>query len=315
MVSAIEYISEQCWLQEREDEKKGEKTPYSELVRSFFRVELASILFMEDFFMEGRESINKETSKSSRMIESQALLQIKGSSAQDQKTFAIEALKMMSDLFTQEAQAQIGKKDWEGHKGPRLYRTFDSLDRLFDLDYKLDKEMIVDKKTDQRLYQGSGVGVQSGYSTILLALSFLNFEAGSTIVDLGSGYGRVGLVCSLLRPDIRFIGYEYVGHRVRVCDDTCQFFDLKQSLSFKTQDLSLESFKIPDADFFSLYDPFTKETYEHVLTQIVEISKRKKVTVVTKGNASSWLKKIAKEESWLDPSLLDSGNLCIFRSR
>ena len=137
---------------------------------------------------------------------------------------------------------------------------------------------------------------------------------GSSIVDLGSGFGRVGLVYSLLRPDIKFIGYEYVPHRVEVSSNAARSLDLEANLRFKVQDLSSQLFKIPIADVYYLYDPFTEETYQYVLKQITELSKKRKITVVTKGNARSWLTEIACKNSWPDPLVIDKGNLCICRS-
>lgn len=135
------------------------------------------------------------------------------------------------------------------------------------------------------------------------------------MIDLGSGYGRVGLVWTLLRPDIFFTGYEYVPHRVTVSNAASKVFGLNNYLQFKVQDLSLESFKIPDGDVYYLYDPFTKETYQSVLKQIVEVSRRRKITVVTKGNARSRLMEISEKNSWREPEIIDYGNLCIFESQ
>ena len=158
----------------------------------------------------------------------------------------------MSEHFKNEENNQQGHIQSLGHQGLCLYRTFDNLDDVFDLDYQLDLDMVVEHNTKERLYQRSGVGVQSGYSTILLALENSELLPNSSIVDLGSGYGRVGLVCSLLRPDIEFIGYEYVPHRVDIANKAAKHLGLEDNLSFKAQDLSLESFKIPEADVYYL---------------------------------------------------------------
>jgi hypothetical protein len=220
----------------------------------------------------------------------------------------------MNIHFLLEEKKQNRAEPHEGHQGPQLYRTFDKLDVVLNLDYQLDRDMVIGHSAKERLYAGSGVGVQSGYSTILLALSEVNLKKAAKVIDLGSGYGRVGLVCSLLRPDIDFVGYEFVPHRVEIGNKASTFLGLEKSLSFKVQDLSLEDFKIPQADVYYLYDPFTKETYHHVLNQILSISKTRKISIVTKGNARGWLMEIAKKNSWPDAAYLDGGNLCVFRS-
>jgi SAM-dependent methyltransferase len=233
----------------------------------------------------------------------------------EQKDFVIQSLNEMTTHFLKEEKEQEGKLQNLGHQGLQLYRTFDNLDDIFDLNYQLDRDMDVDHLEKERLYERAGVGVQSGYSTILLALESIDAEKGSKIIDLGSGYGRVGLVCSLLRPDIDFIGYEFVPHRVDISNKACDSLELNESLVFKVQDLSLPEFKIPDADVYYLYDPFTKETYQYVLKQIVEVSKRRKVVIVTKGNARDWITQLAEENSWPLPVIIDEGNLCVFKSQ
>ena len=227
----------------------------------------------------------------------------------------MEALTTMKDHFSWEEKLQEGRTYADGHKGPCLYRTLDRLDEILGLDYSLDKGASIKNYGGERLYVGSGIGVQSGYSTILLALNHLNIGSGGRIVDLGSGYGRVGLVSALLRPDLDFIGYEYVPHRVQVANEACNTLGLTSHLGFKVQDLSHESFMIPEADVFYLYDPFTEETYAKMLKQMVNLSLKNKITIVTKGNAKGWLSKISLDYHWPPPMEIDGGNLCIFKSQ
>jgi len=314
LVTIMGFLKEQLWLKNEEDKKLNKKTSYEDFLTPFFLNELAPVSFLKKFLIDsGSEKIN-QIKRSSKDIESQVLSLIIERSNSDQKIFAIKSLDEMTKKFIHEEKNQEGRAQSLGHKGLCLYRTFDNLDDLFDLNYELDKEMVVDYSAKERLYERAGVGVQSGYSTILLALDRLEAKEGSTIIDLGSGYGRVGLVCSLLRPDIKFIGYEYVPHRVEVANNASKALKLQQNLNFKVQDLSLKSFKIPEADIYYLYDPFTKETYVHVLNQLIAMSKNRVVTIVTKGNGRSWLIEISKENSWPDPIIIDEGNLCIFKS-
>ncbi len=315
LITVMGFVKEQLWLQGQEDKRLDEVTSYREFMTPLFSNELTSVLYLKDFLIESGAGKIKKIIMDSKAIESQVLSQITELSTEDQKSFLVKSLLEMKSYFLTEEQNQQGQEQSDGHVGPRLYRTFDNLDDIFELNYQLDRDMKIDHHTTERLYQNAGVGVQSGYSTILLALHNSSPKEGSTIIDLGSGYGRVGLVCSLLRPDINFVGYEYVPHRVDVSNNACESLELQESLSFEVQDLSLASFDIPEADIYYLYDPFTEETYHYVLKQIVEMSKKKKITVVTKGNANTWLTEIANENQWPAPLIIDEGNLCIFRSR
>ena len=315
LITIMGFLKEQLWLKNQEDKELDVVTSYEEFITPLFCKELLPIYFLKSFLIKNGKRNIKKIIQDTQLIEKKVLSLMIDRPSEDQKDFVIESLNEMTKKFIAEEKDQDGRDHSLGHLGLELYRTFDHLDDMFDLDYKLDRDMVVDHKEKERLYERAGVGVQSGYSTILLALNPLNAENGCKIIDLGSGYGRVGLVCALLRPDIDFTGYEFVPHRVEISNNACDSLGLQENLNFEVQDLSLESFKVPKADIYYLYDPFTKETYSYVLNQIVEMSKCMKVTVVTKGNGRAWLVDIAKENSWPDPIFIDEGNLCIFKSR
>lgn len=229
-----------------------------------------------------------------------------------QKDYMIKSLKLMQVYF--EAEESLHQEPQSIQSIPCLYRSFDQIDRILHLDYSIDKKVTVDQSSPERLYQGAGVGVQSGYSNILLALDKLDLTTNSLMIDLGAGFGRVGLVSALLNPDIEFIGYEFVPHRVEVANQSSELFELEDILTFKTQDLSSPSFRIPDGDIFYLYDPFTDDTYLHIMDQIDKIADRKDIQIVTKGNAKKWVCRMAEARGWSQPIVLDSGNVCIFKS-
>tara|TARA_Y100000590_G_scaffold470776_1_gene670407 strand:- start:41073 stop:42140 length:1068 start_codon:yes stop_codon:yes gene_type:complete len=308
------FLKEQLWLSDKEDLVNNIETTYEEFINKFLLKELKPLGFLEDFLIKSGASEIKTLKKSSLLIEKKVLSLIMNRSPMEQKTFLIHALKDMSKKFLKEESDQEGFAQNLGHQGLRLYRTFDGLDKIFKLDYQLDLDMDVDYHEKERIYQSGGVGVQSGYSTILLSLDAIEVKSGDLIVDLGSGYGRVGLVYALLRPDTQSIGYEFVPHRVQVANEASELFELSESLNFKTQDLSLESFKIPEAAVYYMYDPFTEDTYKYVLDQIVAFSQKRKLTIVTKGNGSKWLDRVASENHWPAPKVLDEGNLCIYHS-
>lgn len=314
LVPVMEFIKEQLWLKNNDNKDRKEVVCYEEFLAPFFIEELFSISFLKEFLIAKGSSNIREVSKNSERIESLIIGLIMERSGEDKRNFIFQSLRKMTSCFLFEENLQKGRFQHMGHKGPRLYRAFDRLDDVFNLNYQKEQDRVVKDGNEERLYQGAGATVQSGYSTILLAIQCLDSKCGSKVIDLGSGYGRVGLVYSVLRPDIKFVGYEYVSHRVDVSNSASNDLNLQGNLEFKTQDLSLESFKIPDADIYYLYDPFTEETYTYVLKQIVEVSLRKEITIVTKGNARSWLTKIASDNSWPDPILIDNGNLCIFKS-
>jgi SAM-dependent methyltransferase len=194
-----------------------------------------------------------------------------------------------------------------------MYRAFDQLDEILGIRYELDRDMPSDPKQKERLYEGAGIGVQTSYSSILLALDRAKPAQGARILDLGSGYGRVGFVLGLLRPDVDFIGYEYVEHRVEDSQAVANRAGLPRT-KFVTQDLARHDFKIPEADVYYLYDPFSRETYGSVLNQLIEIGERVPITIITKGRANSWVREALENRGWSIDETCDSGTVCLFRS-
>jgi hypothetical protein len=309
--NAMKFLTDENWLQRK---NQHPTLSFKDFVGPFFAVELSPVQFFQAFLESSSLKEMKSLSDKALCFETAAIKLICNRSPVEQKIFATRALQLMSELFEFENQTQLNRKAQGLHVGLSMYRTFDSLDELFKLNYDADHGMKTNLENTERLYEGAGVGVQSGYSTVLTALRYLAPQQGARFIDLGSGYGRVGLVVGLLRPDIDFIGYEYVPHRVDISESSTKSFDLQEHVHFYTQDLSLKSFQIPEAEIYYMYDPFSEETYGHVLSQLVEMSRHRKITIVTKGNARGWMMETARREGWAEPEEFDSGNLCLFVS-
>jgi hypothetical protein len=74
-----------------------------------------------------------------------------------------------------------------------MYRAFDGVDELLAIDYSSEELLESAGRRSERLYENSGVRVQTSYMTIIKVLAHLQLSEGAHLVDLGSGYGRVGL--------------------------------------------------------------------------------------------------------------------------
>jgi hypothetical protein len=310
--SAFQFLAEEYWIQNKDSVLSD--TEFKEFISPLFNSELWPLYYLEEILSASTLAEIKVFHEKSTIIEKEILIFITSKSALDQKSFISSALALMTPLFNFENNLQHEKKSQGLHLGLSLYRAFDGLDEVFNLNYLADHDMKTDLKNTERLYEGAGVGVQSSYSTLLTAIANLNLAQGCRFIDLGSGYGRVGLVLGLMRPDIDFIGYEFVDHRVSIANSSSEKLGLSDHVHFYTQDLSHKNFQIPEADIYYLYDPFSKETYEHVLSQLVEIGKKRPITIATKGNARGWLLEIGEKENWPAPKEFDSGNLCLFQT-
>lgn len=193
-----------------------------------------------------------------------------------------------------------------------LYRTFDVLDELFGLDYGADQAMDFGARAGERIFAGAGRGVQSSYLSLFLALNRLPRRA-SLMIDLGSGYGRVGLVAGLYCREWSFEGYEYVEHRVRTAQSASERLGLNPRVRFATQDLSAGDFELPAADVYYLYDPFNQATYRRVLAMINKNRLDRRALVVAKGGALQSFQE-AGFSGWQTPEVLDDGHLGLILS-
>jgi hypothetical protein len=156
----------------------------------------------------------------------------------------------------------------------------------------------------QALHQGNqtwvGLHPQSiltPYQELLEICQLLNPVAGQTIVDLGAGYGRMGLVMKLHFPEVHFLGLEFVGERVKegqriLKEQHCELARLEQA------DLTVDEFQLPDADYYFIYDygtiPHLRRTMQQIEDKVVA---KKNFKVIARGKGIRSL--IGHEHPWL----------------
>lgn len=305
--SALEFLRDEEWLQ------KKAHNDFGLFLIEAFASELQPIDFLQGLITAADKKELRQIAEKSYEIERAVIQIIKAQPPRSQKEFSVRVFELMASYFKTEDQQKKAHSNHGLGLGLTLYRTFDGMDEVFGLNYSADEGMKATSK--ERLYEGAGIGVQSSYSTLLNALREINPAQGTRFIDLGSGYGRAGLVVGLLRPDIDFIGYEYVPHRVDIANSSVKNFDMQSHVHFYTQDLAAIDFKVPEADIYYMYDPFTKETYNYVLDQLQEIGRHHKIIIATKGNAREWMDEFSNRAGWLPVQELDGWNLCLYRSK
>lgn len=305
--NVISYIIDEHWIQSK---NSSADIYFDRFIKKFFEAELKPLLFLHSYFLTTNIEEMPTAVKALIQTEKLVIAFIKSKPYAFQKTVLQVALQRMSELYELEHQLNSDEETEKNNSGTKLslYRTFDVLDQIFDLGYLTNEVSEIDQK--ERIYEGAGVGVQSSYATTLIALRYLNLGKGSKFIDLGSGYGRIGLVIGLMRPDIQFTGYEFVKERVEIANTAAKNFGLDQHVQFTMQDLSSPDFKIPLADTYYIFDAFTDATYKTIIEQLQALTEHKKITVVTKGNAKLWMSK----NYWSGPQEFNDGNLCFFRS-
>lgn len=138
--------------------------------------------------------------------------------------------------------------------------------------------------------------LQTPYSELKQMCEFLNPASGSRLVDLGAGYGRMGLVLAALYPEVFFLGYEYVPERVFEGRRVLEAFHCTQSL-LEVQDLTAEDFQLPVAEYYFLYDYGTVAHIRKTLGQLELMAMKKNFKVIARGKGTRSL--IQYEHPWL----------------
>lgn len=124
------------------------------------------------------------------------------------------------------------------------------------------------------------------YSEIREILTRLSPKPGETVVDLGAAYGRMGFVIARHFPGVSFIGYEYVGERVRESAKAlARFAGPPESSRVRMEhaDLSSPAFSPAAADYYFIYDYGTSKAIEKTLYDLRRIARSREITIIGRG--------------------------------
>lgn len=304
--SACSALIERHWLILKN--KRSDQNLFQTFLRLALSRELLPIGFLEPLSGDLTPLGLKAIASESRKVTSAMIAYFREANSEDYRALLRETIREMSTLCRFEENLNAA----DDRLPPSLYRAFDRLDEILTLQFELDAGMSTNLK--ERLYEGAGCGVQTSYAQIFSVLENLHLAPDAHIIDLGSGFGRFGLVAGLLREDVQFTGYEFVGHRVGSARASSIRAGLEKRIRFYEQDLADANFEIPAADVYYMYDPFSEETYKKVLRRLLEIGRQRVVRVVTKGHAGEWFAKTAPLHEWKTPMKFDHGILWIFQS-
>lgn len=311
--SAIAALRDQNWLLKRKCVPPGS---FEMFLDSAFENELRPVAFFAQRFGTHTDLELKRWLKVVVNFNRGLAQKLESRTAGFHRDFVRHVVRELTEMVGSAAAAKpnpLALGDWS--MANLLYRAFDSLDEVVGLSYQHEYSMKSDPGMRERLYEGAGLGVQTSYFSIIATLERLDFPAGAHLIDLGSGYGRVGLTAGLWRGDLTFTGYEFVGHRVEVANAAAERVGLKDRVRFVCQDLADRDFEIPEADLYYLFDPFCAETYQRVLKRIVEVGRTRSLTVIAKGNAGGWIERAIAGERWQEAHRLEGETIRVFCSQ
>ena len=146
----------------------------------------------------------------------------------------------------------------------------------------------------------------------------LKLKPGALLVDLGSGVGRVGIVMGILNPKLNFLGLELMKERHFQAQQASKKLGLDKRIQFKCCDLSKN--KIPLADCYYLFNPFSYLTLRRVFQSLYVNSESKpfRVLMAQVGRPP----RMVKRNPWLKQTYLSpldrnwrAHGFSIYRSR
>lgn len=135
------------------------------------------------------------------------------------------------------------------------------------------------------------------YSEIVHSISYLKARAPKTVVDLGAGYGRVGVVLSSLLPDTKFIGYEVLSVRLREAERVFQKLGLK-NCEMRCEDILDKEFRLPEAGVYFIYDFSDPHDLRVILKKLSAKLDRDKFFLIAKGKGIRSMIQLKYPEFW-----------------
>lgn len=130
---------------------------------------------------------------------------------------------------------------------------------------------------------------QTPYSELAEMVRLVNPAPGELWVDLGAGYGRMGIVLAVFAPEVNFLGYEIVKERASEGSRVFEILDLERA-KLSQINLADQDFQIQSADLYFIYDFGGKPEVYSVIEKLRMIAKSKKIRVIARGRGvRNWL--------------------------
>jgi len=212
---------------------------------------------------------------------------------------------------------------------PRLHAK--NLDKI--LGYKIPKievkllqkyrayDRLSDDSNRKQHYKGTQTWIglhpqvlQTPYCDIYKTLSLLDHEKIEHVVDIGAGYGRVGVVLSVLYPEAKFTGYEIVKQRQAEGNRVFNKLGILNS-DIELRNVLDSEFRLPEADIYFIYDFSEKEDLFQILKSLSTRVNNKRFYLITRGDRVDYLMKNKFKHIWRKYLNIDSSDLEIYISK
>lgn len=226
-------------------------------------------------------------------------------------------------ILTHNALANIGKVH------PRIHAK--ELDRK--LGYRVSRievkllqkysryDRVIDESNRKQHYQGTQTWIglhpqvlQTPYCDIYHALSLITDIKIEHVIDIGAGYGRVGIVLSVLYPNARFTGFEILKQRQSEGNRVFKNLGILNS-NLELKNVLENNFSIPIADVYFIYDFSEKEDIDFILQGISESLKGKECYLIIRGDRVDHLINNKFNHSWRYQLTVPKSDLKLYKSK
>ena len=177
-----------------------------------------------------------------------------------------------------------------------------------------------DESNRKQHYQGTQTwiglhpqGLQTPYNDIFDSLSLLKDFDINKVVDIGAGYGRVGLVMNSLFPDAKFVGFEILKKRKEEGNRIFENLEL-ENCKIILKNVLDDDFELPKAQVYFIYDFSEMSDICQILDQLVKRLSDYSFFLITKGERVDYLIGRKYKQFWLANGFLTSGELKVFSS-
>jgi len=173
------------------------------------------------------------------------------------------------------------------------------LDQIFGFEFQEIEKALVLKKADlqkakddreRQFWIGLDIqALQTPYSEIVEMIQKINPKAEDTWMDLGAGYGRIGLILGLLCSDVYFRGYEYISERVFEGNRIREKWQIQNGGLYQA-DLIHDPIELHQGDVFFLYDFGSRSDVYKVLEKLKQVAAVKSIQVIARGRGvKNWI--------------------------
>jgi len=167
---------------------------------------------------------------------------------------------------------------------------------------KQNRKEFNDKHEGEETYSFAGPELLlTPYTEILNIFQGLGLKPGERVIDLGAGFGRLGLALAAKHPGVSVTGYEIVQERISEGARIAKEWGLQDRVHLMEQNLADPQFTPGAGDVYFAFNPVSGPTFDKILEDLrrVGLKSGKRFRFVLfgpspfeKADAQPWLKEI-----------------------